>query len=67
MSYRPKISPQYTPTPKPTPRVQTSMVGKLVTHDQLGSGVVIEDKGDIITVAFKTRGIKKVARNYLHF
>ena len=67
VSYRPKISPQYTPTPKPTPRVQASIVGKLVTHDQLGSGVVIEDKGDIITVAFKTRGIKKVARNYLRF
>jgi DNA helicase-2/ATP-dependent DNA helicase PcrA len=67
VSCRPKISPQYTPTPKPTPRVQASIVGKLVTHDELGSGVVIEDKGDIITVAFKTRGIKKVARNYLHF
>ena len=67
VSYRPKISPQYTQKPKPTPRVQTSLVGKLVSHDELGAGVVIEDKGDIITVAFKTRGIKKVARNYLRF
>lgn len=65
VSYRPQISPQYTQTPKPTPRVQTSMVGKLVSHDELGGGVVIEDRGDILTVAFKTRGIKKVARNYV--
>jgi hypothetical protein len=41
------------------------MVGKLVTHDEFGAGVVIEDKGEILTVAFKTRGIKKVARNYV--
>ena len=67
VSYRPQISPQYTQTPRPTPRAQTSAVGKLVSHDELGAGVVIEDKGEILTVAFKTRGIKKVARNYLHF
>ena len=65
VSYRPQISPQYTQTPRPAPRVQTSMVGKLVSHDELGAGVVIEDKGEILTIAFKTRGIKKVARNYV--
>jgi hypothetical protein len=41
------------------------MVGKLVVHDELGSGVIIEDNGDVLTVAFKNRGIKKVARNFL--
>ena len=64
-SYRPKISTSYTPTPTPIIKKPTSMVGKLVTHDELGAGVVIEDNGDILTVAFKTRGIKKVARNYV--
>ncbi len=42
-----------------------SMVGKLVTHGELGAGVVIEDSGAILTVAFKTRGIKKVAREFV--
>ena len=41
------------------------MVGKLVVHTELGSGVVIEDSGAILTIAFKTRGIKKVARDYV--
>ena len=33
----------------------------------MGRGVVIEDAGNILTVAFRTRGIKKVARDYLEF
>ena len=44
-----------------------SVVGKLVNHSEMGSGVVIEDNGDILTVAFKTRGIKKVARQFVQF
>lgn len=52
-----------------TPRVHSAaakkLTGKLVVHNELGSGVVIEDNGDILTVAFKTRGIKKVARNFV--
>lgn len=67
VSYRQNLSSHYTPSPKPVVRKTESVVGKLVSHDELGSGVVIEDKGEILTVAFKTRGIKKVARNYLHF
>ena len=59
-------SPMSTPKPKPKP-VNVSSVGKLVLHSEMGSGVVIEDGGDILTVAFKSRGIKKVARNYLKF
>jgi DNA helicase-2/ATP-dependent DNA helicase PcrA len=43
----------------------TSAVGKLVKHPELGRGVVIEDAGDILTIAFRDRGIKKVARNFL--
>jgi hypothetical protein len=42
------------------------MVGRLVKHSELGSGVVIEDSGgDIVVVAFKDKGIKKVAKEYL--
>lgn len=44
-----------------------SAVGKLVSHDELGGGVIIEDNGAILTVAFKTRGIKKVARDFVKF
>ena len=44
-----------------------SAVGKLVSHTDMGMGVVIEENGDILTVAFKRCGIKKVARNYLEF
>ncbi len=62
------VAPRYdtvsAPKPRPATRPQT-MVGKLVTHDELGAGVVIEDGGAILTVAFKTRGIKKVARDFV--
>ncbi len=44
-----------------------SIVGRLVEHDEMGRGVVIEENGDILTVAFRARGIKKVARNYIKF
>ena len=54
------------PAPINTPPRPVTMVGKLVTHSELGSGVVIEDKGEILTVAFKNCGIKNVARNYVH-
>ena len=56
---------QYSARPAPSTRVTTNMVGKLVTHEDLGAGVVIEENGDILTIAFKTRGIKKVARNFV--
>lgn len=44
-----------------------SAVGKLVSHNELGAGVVIEDNGAILTIAFKTKGIKKVAREFVTF
>ena len=53
--------------PKKTVSRPVSALGKLVSHEELGGGVVIEDNGAILTVAFKTRGIKKVARDFLKF
>ncbi len=55
------------PEPKKTICKTKSAVGRLVTHDELGGGVVIEDSGAILTVAFKIRGIKKVARDFVKF
>ncbi|MBO5946917.1 MAG: UvrD-helicase domain-containing protein [Alphaproteobacteria bacterium] len=55
----------YNPAPKPKIQKRMSLVGKLVSHDELGAGVVIEDAGAILTIAFKTRGIKKVARDFV--
>ncbi|MCL1902115.1 MAG: ATP-binding domain-containing protein, partial [Alphaproteobacteria bacterium] len=43
----------------------SSMVGKLVKHSELGSGVVIEENDDTLTVAFKDKGIKKVAKKFV--
>lgn len=45
--------------------IQNNMVGKLVSHTELGSGVVIEESGDILTIAFKDKGIKKVAKQFI--
>ena len=44
-----------------------SAVGRLVEHDEMGRGVVIEENEDILTVAFRARGIKKVARQFIAF
>lgn len=66
-TYAPTYTYNPTPTPAPKPRASrpASLVGKLVSHDELGAGVVIEDAGAILTIAFKTCGIKKVARDYV--
>lgn len=53
------------PKPRPTPVQNNTLKGKFVTHSEMGSGVVIEDDGNILTVAFKNRGIKKVARQFV--
>ncbi len=55
-------------SPKPVYKktiAQKTMVGKLVSHAQLGRGVVIEDNGAILTIAFRGIGIKKVAREFI--
>ena len=55
-----------TPTrPRPAPVQNATLKGKFVTHAELGSGVVIDDDGNILTVAFKNKGIKKVARQFV--
>ena len=57
----------YNPPPAIKPKISrpASLIGKLVSHDELGAGVVIEDAGAILTIAFKLRGIKKVARDFV--
>ena len=44
-----------------------SVVGKMVVHSEMGTGVVIAENENILTVAFKTRGIKNVARDFVKF
>lgn len=57
----------YQSRPAPRKKEIKSSVGKLVNHSDLGRGVVIEDNGEILTIAFKNKGIKKVARQFLEF
>lgn len=64
-SYRPSVSSNYDSHPKPRPTIAQSIKGKMVSHSEMGMGVVIDESGDILTVAFKTKGIKKVARQYV--
>ncbi|MBR5354904.1 MAG: UvrD-helicase domain-containing protein [Alphaproteobacteria bacterium] len=45
----------------------SSIVGKLVEHQEMGTGVVIAENDKTLTVAFKTRGIKNVARDFVKF
>ena len=63
--------PRYNESPKtyskPINKKIESSVGKMVQHNEMGSGVVIAENGDVFTVAFKTRGIKKVARDFVKF
>lgn len=66
-TYRPTVSQSYDARPKPRPTIAPSTKGKMVSHPEMGMGVVIDESGDILTIAFKTRGIKKVARDYVKF
>ena len=66
-TYRPTVSQSYDARPKPRPAVTPSAKGKMISHAEMGMGVVIDESGDILTVAFKARGIKKVARQYVKF
>ena len=63
------VAKSYTPHCKaPNPRpAHSGSVGRLVEHDEMGRGVVIEENDDILTVAFRARGIKKVARQFVKF
>lgn len=57
----------YGPRPTPAPRVSAprTMVGKLVAHAEMGHGTVIAENGDVLTVAFGSRGMKNVMKNYV--
>lgn len=44
-----------------------SVVGKMVMHAEMGTGVVIAENDKTLTIAFKTRGIKNVARDFVKF
>ena len=56
------------PTTQIKPKFKSeSVVGKMVMHNEMGSGVVIAENDKILTVAFKTRGIKNVARDFVKF
>ncbi|MCQ2581658.1 MAG: UvrD-helicase domain-containing protein [Alphaproteobacteria bacterium] len=60
-----QVKQTFNATPKKHFYQSASLVGKLVEHCELGAGVVIEEGTDILTVAFKNKGIKKVAKNFL--
>ena len=48
------------------PRVNpTTMVGKLVSHAELGHGTVIAENGDVLTVAFGKHGMKNVMKSFV--
>ena len=57
----------YSKQSKPKTFKSESVVGKMVVHSEMGSGVVIAENGNILTVAFKAKGIKNVARDFLRF
>ncbi|MBO7053504.1 MAG: UvrD-helicase domain-containing protein [Alphaproteobacteria bacterium] len=42
-----------------------TLVGKMVAHREFGTGVVVSQDGDKLTVAFKTKGLKNVMRDFV--
>ncbi len=44
-----------------------SIIGKMVMHDTMGTGVVISENGNTLTIAFKKCGIKNVMREFVKF
>ena len=64
---RPRQSENIKTYTKPTCKKIESSVGKMVQHNEMGAGVVIAENGNILTVAFKTRGIKNVERSFVKF
>ena len=57
----------YSASPKPQQKKSESIVGKMVNHEQMGSGVVIAENEKTLTVAFKKCGIKNVMREFVNF
>ena len=46
-------------------RLEKTLVGKLVSHSELGHGTIIADKGEVLTIAFGKHGIKNVMKSYV--
>lgn len=46
-----------------TPRA--TLVGKMAKHSEYGTGVIIEEGTGILTIAFGSRGIKKIAKDFV--
>ncbi len=59
------ITQSYGNAPRRSAPRSENLVGKLVLHTEMGRGVIIEVDGDILTIAFRERGIKKVARQFV--
>ena len=57
----------YQSRPRTVVKEKKSVVGRLVEHAEMGRGVVIEENEDVLTVAFRSKGIKKVARQFITF
>ena len=57
----------YTPPQRHVPQrvTPTTMVGKLVSHTELGHGTVIAENGDVLTVAFGKHGMKNVMKSFV--
>lgn len=60
----PSVQTSYT-KPRPRKPISTSMVGQLISHTEMGQGFVIEENEEILTVAFRHHGIKKVDRKFV--
>lgn len=42
-----------------------TLVGRMARHSEYGTGVIIEEGTGILTIAFGSRGIKKIARDFV--
>ena len=67
---RPRIYENFTKTTDSKRKLKRTnsgsyLVGKLVSHPELGGGVVIEQEGALLTIAFKDKGIKKVNKEFV--
>ena len=58
-------SARYKNTQRAKPEPKKSVIGKMVMHPQMGTGVIIGENENTFTVAFKSKGIKNVARDFV--
>ena len=50
---------------KNTAEPRKTLVGKMAKHSEYGTGVIIEEGTGILTIAFGSRGIKKIAKDFV--